>query len=49
MTPRSEVVQEASGTQLLVTYIGRRQEMVAQRVALQPILEVCARDTVYEG
>ena len=30
-------------------YIGRQQAMVAQWVALRPLLEVCSRETVYEG
>ena len=31
------------------TYIGRIQELVAQCVLLWPIIEVCARETGYEG
>ena len=31
------------------TYIDRRQETVSEWVALRPILEVCDRETCYEG
>ena len=37
VTPRAEVVWEAAGTQSAMTYIGRRQGMVSQWVALSPI------------
>ena len=39
----------AVGIQSVVTYIGRRQAKVVLWVALQPILEVCAQETGYEG
>ena len=45
-TPGSEVVREAAGTQSAMTYIGRRQAIVEQWVALPPIFEVCAGDKV---
>ena len=34
---------------MVVTYIGRRQETVAQWVALRPLFEVCTREKGYEG
>ena len=40
----AEVVQEAAGIQSETTYIERRQATVAQRVALRPLFEVCARE-----
>ena len=49
VTTKAEVVWKAAGTQSEMIYIGRRQGMVAQWVALWPIFEVCARDTVYTG
>ena len=48
-TPRAEVVQEAAGTHLLMTYIGKIQENVAQWVALKLIFEVCAGEKGYKG
>ena len=48
-TPAAEEVLRVVGMQSVVTYIGRRQAKVAQGVALRPILEVCARETGYEG
>ena len=42
------MIQEA-GTQLLQTYIGRMQEAVEEWIALRTILEVCAKETGYEG
>ena len=42
------VIQEA-GTQLLQTYIGWMQEAVEEWIALRTILEVCAKETGYEG
>ena len=42
-------MREAAGTQLAMTYIGRRKATVAQWVALRPLLEVCAREKGYEG
>ena len=49
VTPKEEVVQEASGNQSEMTYIGRRKGAVAQWVAMWTIFEVYARDMVYEG
>ena len=46
---RAEVVLEAEGMQLSMTYIGKQQATVAQWVALQPIFEVCAEEKGYEG
>ena len=43
--PKAEVVQETTGTQLEMTYNGRRQGTVVQWVVLRPIFEVCARET----
>ena len=45
----AEKVLEKSGTLSLGTYIERRQAIVAEGVASRPILEVCDRDTGYEG
>ena len=42
-TPAAEEVLRAVGMQSGATYIGRRQAKVAQWVAPQPILEVCAQ------
>ena len=42
------VLKEA-GTQTLGTYIDKRQEAVAEWVMLRPMLEVCDRETRYEG
>ena len=47
-TPGAEGVREAAGTQLVRTYIGRRQATVAKWVALLPIFEVCTRETGYK-
>ena len=44
-----ETVLEKAGTQTLETYIERRQAIVAEWVALRPILEVCDIETGYEG
>ena len=41
----SEKVLERAGTHPLGTYIDRRQETVAEWVALHPILGVCDRET----
>ena len=49
VTPRVEVVQEAAGNQLVMTYIGRQQGTVAQWVELWQIFEVCSGDNGYEG
>ena len=48
-TPRAKVVWESAGTQLAMAYIIRRQATVVQWVALLPLFEVCARETVYKG
>ena len=45
----AEKVLEKAGTQSLGTYIDSRQVTVVTWVALRPILEVCDRDTCYEG
>ena len=45
----SEKVPEKSRTQYLGTYIDRRQATVVEWVALRPILDVCDRETGYEG
>ena len=42
-------MREAVGTQLSMTYIGRRHGTVAQWVALWPIFEVCTVEKVKEG
>ena len=42
-------MQEATGTQLAMTYIGIRKANVAQWVVLRPIFEVCAGNTGNEG
>ena len=39
--PGVEVLREAAGTQSEMTYIGIRQENLAQWVALQQLFEVC--------
>ena len=39
---------QAAGTKPLREYINMRQVLVAEWVALQPILEVCAKDTGYD-
>ena len=44
-----EKVLEKAGTQTPCTYIGKSQAIVAVRVALCPILEVCDRETGYKG
>ena len=48
-TPKAEGVRETAGTQSDMTYIGRRQETVAQWVVLPPLFEVCAREKGYKG
>ena len=48
-TPGAEVVREAAGSQLAMNYIGTRQEIVAQWVALRPMFEVCEGEKGYEG
>ena len=40
---------QVAGTKRLREYIENRQATVADWVALWPIFEVCAKDTVYEG
>ena len=42
-------VLKKEGIQSLGDYIDRRQETVAEWVALRPILEVCDKETGYEG
>ena len=48
-TPVAEEVWEASVTHPSKTYIGIRQGALAQWVVLRPKVEVCTRDTGYEG
>ena len=48
-TSAAKEVLQALGTRLLATYIGHQQAMAAQLVSLQPLLEVRARKTGYEG
>ena len=48
-TPGVEVVQEATGTYLAMTYIGRRQATMEHWVELRPIFEVCADEKGREG
>ena len=48
-TPGAEVVPEAAGMQLAMTYIGRRQVIVAQWGAIHSLCEVCARGKGYKG
>ena len=45
----TEKVLEKAGHQSLRAYIDRSQATVAEWVALRPILEVCDRETGYEG
>ena len=45
----AEIFLEKAGTQPLGTYIYRRQATVAEWGSLRPILEVCDRETGYEG
>ena len=45
----AETVLEKAVNQPLETYIERRQAIVAEWVALRPILEVCDIETGYEG
>ena len=49
VTPKAEVVREAAETQSTISHIGKRQRTMAQWVVLRPILELCARETGYEG
>ena len=48
-TPDAEGVREAAGMQSARTYIGIQQATMAQWVALRPLFEVCARETLYKG
>ena len=45
----AKTVLQGAGKKPLRTYLDRRQEIVAEWVALRPIFYVCARETVYEG
>ena len=45
----ADTVLEKTGTQPLETYIERKQAIVAEWVALRPILELCDRWTGYDG
>ena len=49
ITTKAEVVWEAAGTQVEMTYIRRRQGTLTQWVVLHMIFKICARDTGYEG
>ena len=42
-------VLQAVGTKHFREYINKKQAMLAEWVALRPIFEVCAKETVYEG
>ena len=44
----TEAVLQGTGTQLLRTYVERRQATVVERVALQPIFDVCVIDIGYD-
>ena len=46
---RTERVTQATGKNNLQEYINRRQETVAEWVAMRPIFEVCAKETGFEG
>ena len=48
-TLEMEEVLRVAGMKLAAEYIGLRQAMVAQWVALRPLLEVCVMETGYEG
>ena len=43
----AELVLPGAGTQFLRTYVERRQATVVERVALQPIFDVCVIDIGY--
>ena len=45
----ADKVLKESGTQTLGAYIDKRQATVAEWVTLRPILEICDRETGYEG
>ena len=45
----AENILKKTGIQSLGAYIDRRQATVAKWVTLRPILEVCNRETGYEG
>ena len=45
----AEAVLQGEGTQLLQTYVDIRQATVMEWVPLRPILDVCTRETGYEG
>ena len=47
--PGAEGIREAAGTQSDRIYIEQWQTTVAQWVALRPLVEVCVRETGYEG
>ena len=48
VTPSSGELREAAGMKSTAIYIGYRQGMLAQWVALHPLLKVCTREKVYE-
>ena len=45
----ANIFLEKAGTQPLGTYIYRKQAIVMEWVAFCPILEVCDRETGYDG
>ena len=48
-TPAAEEFIWVVGMKLVAKYIGRRQATVSQWVDLLPLLELCARETGYDG
>ena len=44
-----KIVLEGAGTHLFRKYVDMRQATVMEWVELQPIFDVCARETGYEG
>ena len=48
-TPAAEEVIRAAGMKLVADYIGQRQAIAVQWVDLRSLLEVCVRETGYEG
>ena len=42
-------VIQATGTKLLQEYIEGRQAEIAEWVAMQPVFEVCVKETDFEG
>ena len=48
-TPAVEELIRSVGTHSEAKYLSRQNVTVVQRTALHPIIEVCARETKYEG